>query len=60
MTTAVNTRINEDNRAIYTEQNKTRLREASYIDFVHEKRHMFVWGAGGGGGGGVGSCDVSL
>jgi hypothetical protein len=26
--------------------------EASHIDFVHEKRHMFVWGGGGGGGGG--------
>ena len=36
------------------------LREGSHIDFVHEKRHMFVWGFGGGGGGGVGSCDVSL
>ena len=27
------------------------LREASHIDFVHEKRHMFVWGWGVGGGG---------
>ena len=30
------------------------FREASHIDFVHEKRHMFVWGWG------VCSCDVSL
>jgi hypothetical protein len=27
------------------------IREASHIDFFHEKRHMFVWGGGGGGGG---------
>ena len=24
----------------------SRVREASHIDFVHEKRHMFVWGWG--------------
>ena len=30
------------------------IREASHIDFVHEKRHMDV-----GGWGGVGACDVS-
>ena len=29
------------------------LREASHIDFVHEKRHMDVGGGGGGG------CDIS-
>ena len=29
------------------------LREASHIEFVHEKRHMFVWGWGGGGWGGA-------
>ena len=34
------------------------VREASHIDFVHDKRHMDVMG-GGGGGGGVGACDVS-
>ena len=33
-----------------------KLREASRIDFVHEKRHIDV---GGGGGWGVGACDVS-
>ena len=32
-------------------------REASHIDFVHEKRHMDVGGWRGGGG--VGACDVS-
>ena len=31
-------------------------REASHIDFVHEKRHMDD--GGGGGGGRVGACDV--
>ena len=35
-------------------QNNPPLREASHIDFVHEKRHMDV------GGWGVGACDVSL
>ena len=30
-----------------------KIREASHIDFVHEKSHMDV------GGGGVGACDVS-
>jgi hypothetical protein len=27
----------------------TNLREASHIDFFHEKRHMDVWAGGGGG-----------
>ena len=36
-------------------QRNGELREASHIDFVHEKRHMDVRG----GGGGVGACDVS-
>ena len=31
----------------------TALKEASHIDFVHEKRHMDV------GGRGIGACDVS-
>ena len=32
----------------YESNKQERLREASHIDFVHEKRHMDVGGGGGG------------